>query len=379
MDRIGRSGSRSNAPTARFAGAGVCLLGAALALALLAGCSSSRQKLSNNNSVVDVIVYEVFRVDRNPSYYFEMVRDSHDTERFGYQRSDDPFVIDKNVDAVQKLGQAEYARLEGQAQVVVLLTDVLLEDPAALAQANAANSLTRMGLKLPQYRSRGLEERGDRFLALLQEMDRMHAAAARGRTTLAASRGRLLQILETMGNFEMSTLILAKDTLKPFYTRGYLIDQTDPALRQAIDTALTKRMAEVIRFALRAAVDAPTPFVREEAIRGLKTLVDRGGEDAVLSRLVVETNWRVQAEAVEYLGRSGSMEAVAALLPMLDHSDPTIQHKARQSLTRIAGRDLGFRRKTWTRWAHQRHPELAQRAAEENAPKDDLDEGPAVP
>ena len=35
---------------------------------------------------------------------------------------------------------------------------------------------------------------------------------------------------------------------------------------------------------------------------------------------------------------------------------------ARQSLTRIAGKDLGMRERTWTRWAYQRHPELYQRA-----------------
>ncbi len=340
---------------------------------VLSACSASREKLSDSNNVGDVLFYEILRQDRSPTYYYGLVRDSH-TEKFGYIRSDDPYIVDKNVNAIQKLGQAEYARLEGQAQVVALLAEILVDDPAALAQANAANSLTRIGLKIPQYRSRGLEERGDRFLALLQEMDRIHHDGACGRTTLAASRGRVIQILNEIGQFEMATLTLARDAMKPFYTRNYLIDAADPGIRQAADGALTRRMGEVIRLALRSGVDADVPYVREESVRGLKTLGDRSGEDAVLSRLSVETNWRVRSEIAEYLGRSGSMEAVEALLPMLRDPDPSIVHKARQSLTRIAGRNLGIRSATWKRWAHQRFPELARREKEaEELDDDDLD------
>ena len=328
-------------------------------------CSTRQKKLSDpDGSVFDNIVYGTFGMDRNTSYYYELVRDSHAADGFRYRRSADKFIVDKNVDAVQRLGQAEYARLEGEAQVVVLLVDVLLEDPAALAQANAANSLTRLGLKLPPYPSRGLEERGDRFLALLQEMDRMHAAGGAMQTSPQAAQARTAQILREIGDFEMAGIVIAKDTLKPFYTRDYLIDATDPAVRQAADTALVKRMGEVVRLALRAAVDNDTAFVREEAIRGLKTLGDRGGVDAVLGRLEVETHPRVRAEAVEYLGRVGDQAAVAALLEHLEDGDPSVAHKARQSLTRIAERDLGFRRAPWTRWAYARHPELAARARE---------------
>jgi hypothetical protein len=355
------------------------LAGVALVALLLAACSTSQKKLSDDSSVIDGLVHDVLGIDRNPGYYYELVRDSHDPETFRYRPSEDEFLIDKNVDAVQKLGGADFARLEGQAQVVDKLSDVLLEDPSALAQANAANSLTRMGVKLPQYRSRGLEERGDVFLALLQEMDAMHAAGGAMRTNPGWARTRLVQILDTIGRFEMATLILAKSTLKPFFTRDYLIDATDSAVRQAADTALVRRMGEVIRLALRSAVDADEPFVREEAIRGLKTLGDRSAEDAVLARLAVEANWRVRAEAVEYLGRAGGQEGVAVLLPLLDDPDPTLRHKARQALTRLAGRDLGFRRRTWTRWAHARFPELARRAAEAKAEEDEGDEDASLP
>ena len=129
-------------------------LAALLPAVVLGACTSSQQKLSGDASVIDGLVHDVLQIDRNPSHYYEVVRDSHDPETFRYRQSEDPYLIDKNVDAAQKLGQAEFARLEGQAQVVDKLSDILLEDPAALAQAHAANSLTRMGVKLPQYRSR---------------------------------------------------------------------------------------------------------------------------------------------------------------------------------------------------------------------------------
>jgi len=329
---------------------------------LLAGCGSTQKKLSNGG-VMDGLVYGVFKQDRNPSYYYELVRDSHDKEGFEYRPSSDPFLVDKNVDAVQKLGQANFARLGGQAQVVGLLSDVVLEDPAALAQANAANSLARMGLKLPQYRTRGREERGDLFLALLKEMDAMHAPAAAGcAPPPAPNRDRMIYILKTIGDMEMETLQLSKDSLKPFYTRDYLIDASDPGIRQASDTALVKRMGEVIRLALRATVDADVAYVREEAIRGLKILGDHGAEDAVLARLDIEPSWRVRSEAVEFLGRMGSANAVEALLPILNDADPTLRLKARGALTRIAGRDLGIRERAWKRWAYARYPVLAERA-----------------
>ena len=50
--------------------------------------------------------------------------------------------------------------------------------------------------------------------------------------------------------------------------------------------------------------------------------------------------------------------------PVVLMPDPAIVHKTRQALTRIAGKDLGIRTRTWKRWAHQRHPELAQRERE---------------
>jgi len=330
-----------------------------------AACGSTK-KLSNGGAM-DTVMYDWFKSDRNPNYYYTLVRDSHDDEQFSYRRSSDPFIVDKNVDAVQRLGQANFARLGGEAQVVALLTDVVLEDPAALAQANAANSLTRIGLKLPQYRSRGREERGDYFLSLLKEMDRMNAPAAAGCSPATPDRTRMIQILNTIGDMEMATLQLSQDSLKPFYTRNYLIDATDTGIREASDTALVKRMGELIRVALRATVDAEVPYVREEAIRGLKTLNDLGAEDAVLARLDIESNWRVRSEAVEYLGRCASADSVEALLPILNDGDPTLRVKSRQSLTRIAGRDLGIREKAWERWAFARYPVLAERAAEAEA------------
>ncbi|MDF1702883.1 MAG: HEAT repeat domain-containing protein, partial [Planctomycetota bacterium] len=226
------------------------------------------------------------------------------------------------------------------------------------------NSLTRMALRMPRYRDRGVEERGDLFLALLREMDGLWATGASCQSNPEYARQRSVQILNQIGRFDMATITIAKETLKPFYTRDYLIDTTDPAMRRAADTALTRRMGEAIRLALRAGIDGDEPFVREESVRGVKTLGDRDATDAVLARLEVESHWRVRSEMVEFLGRMGGEEAVAGLVPLLDDGDPTVRHGARKALTRIARQDMGFRRATWTRWAHAQYPALAARAAE---------------
>ena len=352
---------------------------AALGIGLFGGCSSKHKKLHSGGGMMDQLVYGVFGADRGTEYYYNTAKNAHDEERFCYRCTADPFLVDKSIDATYHLGHAQYARLEGQAQVVVLLTDILLEDPAALAQANAANSLTRLTLKLPPYRLRGPEERGDRFLAQLKEMDGMHDAERKRRRPEICNfdyyRQRMVAILTQIGDYEMQDLGVAKDALKVFYTRDYLIDARDPQIRAATDTALSKRMHSVSIMALRAAIDADVGYVREEAIRGLKVLNDRGAEEAVLARLDVERDWRVRAEIVEYLGKSGGAEAVATLIPMLEDGDATLRYKSRQSLTRIAGQNLGIRRKTWTRWAVATYPDLRERFEE---PKPD-DEQPAAP
>lgn len=346
-----------------------------LLLLATAACSSQQKKLTTEEgNFFDNFLYGTLGRDRETTYYFELVRDSHDKETFSYLPSPDKYIVDKNVDAVQKLGQARYARLEGKAQVVSLLIDVLLEDRSSLAQANAANSLTRLALRMPHYRTPGVEERGDRFLALLRELDGIWASTGSCQTNPDYAKQRTVQILNEIGRFDMPTITIAKETLTPFYTRDFLIDATDPDIRRAADTALTRRMGQAIRLAMRAAVDAEEPYVREEAVRGLKTLGDIGGTETVLARLEVENHWRVRSEIAEYLGRMGTQGAVAGLLPLLEDGDPSVRHAARKSLTRIAGQDYGFRRTTWTRWAHARHPELAALAAEAAAEAAEEDE-----
>ena len=368
----------SRATTGRWTRGGTAFLLGLLACVMLVpgGCSSRQRKLSRGGNVADSFVHDFLGVDRDPDEYYNLVESSHDaqSETFQYRVTEDPFLIDKNIDAVTRLGDASIARLEGQAQVVVKLSEVLLEDPSSLARASAANSLTKIALRLPRYRvpTQQQEEMGDVFLALLQEMDRMYDRRGRPCGNAAAIRQRTIQILDQIGDFQIQELSIAKDSLRPFYSRAYLIDASDPALRQAIDTALVKRMWALIRVSLQAALDDPIPYVRTDAVRGLKTLGDRTAKDAIMARLEVESHWRVRAEAVEYLGKIGGEEAVASLLPMLEDADPTIRFKARQALTRIAGRDLGIRRRTWTRWARSRYPELAQRLDEEESDASDV-------
>ena len=328
---------------------------ALVAGALLCGCSKTQEKLYNG-SPMDVLMYDVFGQERQASYYYQIVRDSHDQERFCYQCTQDPYLVDKNIDAVSKLGGASFARLEGQALVVSKLSEVLLEDPSALAQANAANSLAQIGMKLPRYPLRGPEEQGARFVQVLKELDALYDTGSCPPT--AAAKQRAAYLVGEIGDFQIEDLVLAKESLRPFTNRPYLIDETDPVVRRAIDTALTKRMYELIRVALIAAVPASSPWVRSDAVRGLKVLGERSAEAEVLRQLEVETKYGVRAEAVEYLGRIGGPRAVATMLPMIEDPDSNIRHKARRSLTSIAGADYGLRRVAWVRWASRTYAEI---------------------
>src|SRR5687767_4924779 len=107
------------------------LLGATVAT----GCSNRLRKLSTGGGPAEALLYDVLGDERSPTYYYDLVRSSHDAEDFRYRCGDDPYLVDKSVDAIRHLGEASYARLEGQAQVVSLLTEILLEDRPALARA----------------------------------------------------------------------------------------------------------------------------------------------------------------------------------------------------------------------------------------------------
>ncbi|MDJ0973591.1 MAG: HEAT repeat domain-containing protein [Planctomycetota bacterium] len=324
---------------------------------VLAGCSDAQKKLSDGGPA-DILLYQVLGQERPTSYYYELVRDSHDAERFCYRCTDDPYLVDKSINAVTKLGDAPYARLEGQAVVVGKLTEVLLEDPSALGQAGAAGSLTKIGAKLPVYPQAGPPETGARFVQLLQEMDGLHDQNGVRRPG-EGPRQRLMQIVTQIGDFQITDLVLAKESVRPFHNRAFLVDETDPELRTAIDTALTKRLGALIRVALEAAVPAESPWVRADAIRGLKVLAEPAALPAVVQQLEVDPSWQVRGEAVEYLGRIGNADAVAALLPLVSESDPSVRHKSLEALRRIAGQDFGRRRAAWVRWARRTYPELA--------------------
>jgi len=331
-----------------------------LALALGAGlpaCTRTK-KLTGGGGVWDGFVHGVLNMDRDAATYYAIVRESHDKQHFDYRVTQDEFVVDKTVDAVQHLGALEYEQIEGEAQVIALLADVLLDDPAPLARAAAANSLTRLTVKLPSITGQLRAATGARFLALLSEMDGLYVAGGMAHRDAVGADRRTVQILQEIGHLSLPNVALARDALEPFYTRTYLVNAASPSIRGAADTALVARMRNAVLLALRASISDRVGYVREGGVRGLKSLGDGGAEDLVLARLVQETRPRVRAEMAEFLGMSAGAGAVRALLPMLDDGSPALRLKARESLTRIAGRDLGIRRATWTRWARGRYPDL---------------------
>jgi hypothetical protein len=326
-----------------------------LGAAALSGCSSDFKKLSSGGSAADVLMYDILGADRGAQYYYDLVRDSHDEQDFCYECGTDPYLVDKNIDAIHRLGDATYGRLEGQAQVVELMVELLLEDRSALARSAAATSLTKMAVRWPPYPSTPIPDEGERFLSLAPELARLYERGG-GRSVSAADRPRALAVLRDLGDLDFDDLSMEKKALKEFYGRPYLIGEQDPALRTAIDTALVKRSRAVSLSVLRAAVEDSEPQVRADAVRGLKTIGDASAEAAVVDRLGREPSWLVQMEIVEYLGRIGTEGAAAALLPRLDDPNSSVRWKARESLVSMAGRDLGHRRGAWEAWARRTWP-----------------------
>lgn len=341
------------------------VLGVALLGLLLIGCSTRSKKLTDGD-VPDRLMYDVFGQKRSAAYYYRLVRDSMDESTGCYRCTEDPFIVDKSVNAVLQLGEADFDRLEGQAQTVDLLAEVLLEAPSPLAQSHAANSLAKIGLRMPPYAPGSVPDGGSRTEAAFRELDTMFDRY--GRRIDARSIPRQIQVLDTLGEYRLGHLSASRSALQPFFGRSYLIDEADPRVRRAIDTAMTRRMHQVISLALASGVQARTNYVREESVRGLKTLRDVTVIDPVLTQWEVEQDARVRGEMVEYFGRVATSRSVAALLPVIDDADSTIRYKARLALTRAAGRDLGRRRGTWERWAQQRYPGIALEAPIQSLP-----------
>jgi hypothetical protein len=330
------------------------LSGTAVA-ALLSGCTGDYKKMSETESPAEILMYRVFGADRGAQYYYDLVRQSHDEEDFGYRCGTEKYLVDRNIDAIQHLGDSRMTRLEGQALVIDLLVEVLVEDRSALARSASATSLTKIGARLPPYEDHPIEDRGERFLGLAQEIGGLYRQGGGG-SVPPASRARAQEALRQIGDLEFDDLSMDKKAVKELSGRPYLLDERDPVLRAAIDTALVKRSDALIRSALRAAVEDPEAQVRADAVRGLKTLTDTRSDEAVVARLDREPSWLVRMEILEYLGKVATPRAVAALVPRLDDANASVRHKAQDSLARIAGRDLGIRRRTWEAWARQRYP-----------------------
>jgi len=191
-------------------------------------------------------------------------------------------------------------------------------------------------------------------------MREVDAIYARGRCDPNQRRAAVDRIRQ-IGDLEFTSIDFRfyRQSLKFFYGRPCLVDESDPVLREAIDTALTKRINGLIHVSLQAAVDDPVAQVRTDAIRGLKTLNDAEARETVALRLQYESNWLVRMEAVEYFGKIKTRDGVVALIPLLDDPNASVRHKAREALAQIAGQDYGFRRANWERWAVAKDPSLS--------------------
>jgi hypothetical protein len=340
-----------------------------LALAATPGVAACSKKLSSGGGAMDTVFYDLLGMDRGTSYYYDVVQNAHDRKTFCYRCTDDPYLADKCVDAIVRLGDAAYVRLEGEVQVILLLSDVLSEDPSALAKNVAAGSLTRLALKLPDLPGPVVPERGDRYLRLIQELDGLHdhPRSARRLVDTEATKRRVAQIVEEIGNFQFPNPVLEKDGLRIFPSRLYITEETDPTLREVFDRAMVRRSRSLVVASLEGAVLDAVPHVRQAAVQGLKTLRAEKALDAVAERVPEESHPWVRAEIAEYFGAIGGPKAAAALVPMVDDADGSVRHKARLALTRIAGQDLGGERRSWQAWLDRRFPAPSSASAAPDA------------
>lgn len=323
-----------------------------LLLLVLAGCSNKQKKLSSGGDLLGQVYYDLLGGERAPSHYFGVLQGSRDPESFAYRMGDDPYLVDKNIDALTRLGGAEYGRLEGLANTVVLMLEVLLEDASALARSQAACSLARLGTRLPRHATRGPVDDGTRLAAALGEVQGLVAQGPAGQP-------RLVQVVAAIGEATYEPGLYAKKALQFFGTTPALVDAREPEVRMAIDTAIVKVMRQAIGYGLAAAIEGPADFVRADALRGLRVLREPGAVEATRQRLPLEVSALVRGEAADYLASVGSPDSVEALVGLLEDVDGSVRWKARQGLARIAGEDLGHRAAPWRRWARERWPGVA--------------------
>ncbi len=357
-------------------GRGGLLLGLGLLLLAGPGCSSRYKKLSQGGSMTDVLFYDVLGRDRSPEQYYDFVRKSHREKDFCYEcASGDPFLVDKNIDALERLGHADFGRLEGVGEVVELMSEVVTGDRSALARAQAATSMTKIALRLPRYEGRPVPDDGGKLLRYMQDVDRAYLgaavpppSAARGatpvpstrRTCPPASRALVIDRIGRIGDlaFASTDLRFYWQAIRFFYGRPYLVDEQDPQLRQAIDTALTKRIQALVHVTLASAVLDREASVREDAIRGLKTLEDADAVETIAEQIRLEAHWLVRLEAAEYFGRVGTRTGVKMLIGLLGDANASVRHKARESLSTLAGEDFGTRAVNWKWWARRKDPTI---------------------
>lgn len=343
------------AAPARRAAAGLTALAlVALAALPLGGCSNRQKKLSTGGGLGESMSELFGGGTKDPAYYYGLVRDSHDAESFQYRSVKDPYLVDKNIDALQHLGDGPFARLEGQANTVTMLVEVLLEDASSLARSAAAVSLTKIGARLPRYGTSGPVDDGSGLAAAMGELTRIYGST--GRRCSPPDRQRAAALVRQIGDARYAQGLYTKKALQFLGTQEGLINETDPVVRPAIDAALTRKTREAVVYALTAGVEGPADHVRADSIRGLKVLGETGAVPTVIARVEVEASGRVRSEAAEFFGRAATPEAVAALIALLEDMDGGVRWKAEEALTRIAGQDLGRARAAWVNWARGRHP-----------------------
>jgi hypothetical protein len=238
-------------------------IGLAVALAFVLGLvvSSRDREPSTLDHPRTVVSHETLGMDRGTSYYFETLKSAHWRQTFGYHYAEDAYSVDKCVDAIVRLGTSVYRRLEGQAQVVLLLSDVVAENPSSSVRAAAATSLANLSARAPSAPAILVPDPGDRLLAIMKELDGLHDENGVRRNDSPGTRQHVSNLVDELGRleFDADDLLTSQNALKFFLTRPFILGEGDPTLRETFDRATARRMQSVVDGTLANASAGPIP------------------------------------------------------------------------------------------------------------------------
>ncbi len=140
-------------------------------------------------------------------------------------------------------------------------------------------------------------------------------------------------------------------------------DEDDLVLEAAVAATADRADDAEVERALLAIAREASPGGAADARRAL-ALEALGACRGPAARLLLSSpragaTWLEESGRALGLGRTGTVEVVPSLLPLLDHADPAPRAHAWESLVRLTGRSFPAERAPWEAWWRERGTEVA--------------------